>query len=143
MSIRIGFLKRSHIHLLFNNENMKREMKKLGLSNQQRLRHREEFSSVYAQRTRSGDQNLLIYAKPNDLGVTRIGLSVSRKHGNAVVRGKLKRWIREAFRLLQHELPEGLDLIIIPLNAEKASFKNYFKSLKKLVNKLSKRFQES
>jgi ribonuclease P protein component len=118
-------------------------MKKLGLSNRQRLRHREEFSNVYAQRTRSGDQFLLIYAKPNHLGVTRIGLSVSRKHGNAVIRGKLKRWIREAFRLLQHELPEGLDLIIIPVNAEKASFKNYHKSLKKLVNKLSKRFQES
>ena len=117
-------------------------IKKLGLSNKQRLRHREEFSSVYAQRTRAGDRHLLIYAKPNERDVTRFGLSVSRKQGNAVIRGRLKRLIREAFRTIQHELPKGLDLIIIPSNPDEASFEIYCRSIKKLVNQLAQRFQE-
>lgn len=117
-------------------------MKKLGLSNQQRLRHREEFSTVYAQRTRVGNRFLLIYAKPNNFKVTRIGLSVSRKMGGAVVRTKLKRLIREAFRISQNDIPAGLDLIIIPRTVEDVSLENYSKSLKKLVKKLSNRFQE-
>lgn len=116
-------------------------MKKLGLSNRQRLRHREEFSNVYNERTRAGNQYLLVYGKPNDLGVTRIGLSVSRKLGGAVVRTRLKRLIREAFRITQHEIPEGLDLIVIPRSAKEASLENYGASLKKLARKIERQFR--
>jgi RNase P protein component len=50
----------------------------------------------------------------NDLGRRRLGLSVGKKLGGAVVRNRYKRVLREAFRLSQHELPEGYDYILIP-----------------------------
>ncbi len=49
---------------------------------------------------------LQISARPKDLGFARLGLSISRRVGNAVVRNTLKRRLREAFRLMQHEWAE-------------------------------------
>jgi ribonuclease P protein component len=56
----------------------------------------------------------LIYASKNDLMRQRLGLSVSRKLGAAVVRNRWKRLLREAFRRHRTRLPEGVDLIVIP-----------------------------
>lgn len=58
--------------------------------------------------------SMKVLAIPNGARITRIGISVGKRHGNAVRRNKLKRTFREAFRLAQHELPCGLDLVIIP-----------------------------
>lgn len=79
-----------------------------------RLRTGAEYQRVYALRQRAGDGLLLVFAAPNELGYTRVGLSVSRKQGNSVVRHRLRRRLREAYRLEQHGLPEGLDLVLIP-----------------------------
>jgi ribonuclease P protein component len=51
--------------------------------------------------------------RPNGLPHARLGLSISRKVGGAVVRNRLKRLLREAFRLRQHELAAGIDLIVV------------------------------
>ena len=69
---------------------------------------------MYDLRRSAGDDCLLLFAAWNDLGRTRLGTSVSKKVGNSVVRHHWKRLIREAFRLQQHELPIGLDLIVLP-----------------------------
>lgn len=79
-----------------------------------RLRSSRDFERIYGLRQRAGNRHLLIFAAANELGLTRIGLSVSRKHGNSVVRHRIRRLLREAYRLEQHEIPEGLDLILIP-----------------------------
>ena len=82
-----------------------------------RLKTPAEFTAVYDRKKSVSDGLLVVYAKENDLPHPRVGLSVSRKVGNAVVRNRYKRLFREAFRLLQHELPAGLDFILIPRSA--------------------------
>jgi ribonuclease P protein component len=81
-----------------------------------RLKTPAEFRAVYDRKRSVSDALLVIYAKENELGRTRIGLSVSKKIGNAVARNRCKRLFRESFRLSQHDLPNGIDFIMIPRN---------------------------
>jgi ribonuclease P protein component len=56
---------------------------------------------------------LVVYSLPNDLKHCRLGLSVSRRLGTAVRRNRIKRMVREAFRLHDCQLPRGYDLVIV------------------------------
>ena len=84
----------------------------------QRLRHALEFQRVYAARARKVRGCLAASAVPNGLANHRLGLAVGRPVGNAVRRARVKRLIREAFRLSQHDLPRradgAYDIIISP-----------------------------
>ena len=114
-------------------------MKTFPLSKSQRIHSSRDFAGIYELNQRAGDRHLLIFAAVNRLDSTRIGLSVSKKHGNAVRRMRLKRLLREAFRLTQHELPAGLDLILIPRNRSGADLGDYQNSVLRLSQKLAKR----
>jgi ribonuclease P protein component len=80
----------------------------------QRLLKSADFDHVFARRRSQADRMLIVYACENDVGAPRLGLVVSRKVGGAVVRNRWKRCLRDAFRLAQHELPCGLDLVVMP-----------------------------
>lgn len=84
----------------------------------QRLRHALEFQRVYAAKMRKVRGALAAFAVPNQLRQHRLGLAVGRPVGNAVRRTRVKRLIREAFRLCQHALPRAgdgaYDLVISP-----------------------------
>ena len=116
-------------------------MKSFALAHNQRIKLSREFASIYEKRIRASDQNLLIYAAPNAIGHARFGVSVSRKLGGAVQRTALKRLLREAFRLSQHELPAGLDLILIPQRSatQTAGLADYQRSLVDLAARLARR----
>jgi len=105
------------------------------------MKSARDFTRVYEKRVRASDDCLLVYAAENGLGQTRFGVSVSRKVGNAVVRASVKRLLREAFRLSQHDLPNGLDLILIPQRRgpEAAGLADFQKSLVELTRRLSRR----
>ena len=107
-----------------------------------RLRNTAEFQRVYAHRLSAADEVLIVYGFPNDLGRMRLGLSVSRKVGNAVVRNRWKRLIREAFRLhiLTGEATEGLDLVVIPQKGiPPAPFDKLRKSFQRNLGKLQRK----
>ncbi len=103
------------------------------------LRHAADFARIYARKQRAGDEHLLVFADVSPERITRIGLSVSKQHGNAVRRVRIKRLLREAYRLKQHDISEGLDLILIPRIGSGAGLHEYQQSLLRLTHKLHKR----
>ena len=105
----------------------------------QHLRSKSDFERVYALKCKAADGVLLIFVALNHRPLTRIGLSVSKKHGGAIVRNRLKRLLREAFRLMQDQIPSGLDVIAIPLSKEKANLQGYKESLVKVTSRLMRR----
>jgi ribonuclease P protein component len=105
-----------------------------------RLRSTRDFERIYALKQKAADANLLIFAARNQRSHLRLGLSVSRRHGNSVQRHRLRRLLREAVRLEQHQLPAGLDLILIPgRESASATIADLRASVVKLARKLSQR----
>lgn len=115
------------------------EGERLRLRKEQRLRRQEDFDRVYAQDAFAADGVLVVRAAANGLGWTRLGLSVSRKVGNAVMRNRWKRLIREAFRLSQHELPVGLDLVVRPKAGAEPDLTAIRRSLPTLAKRLARK----
>jgi ribonuclease P protein component len=70
-----------------------------------RLTHAREYEAVYAAKMRKSAQGVSITSCPNTLQRHRLGLAISRGVGTAALRTRLKRLIREAFRLQQRDLP--------------------------------------
>ena len=81
-----------------------------------RLHGRSAFCAVFDTQCRKHMGPVTLYAKPNTVGYCRLGLTVSRKVGNAVRRNQIKRLLREAFRLTQHDLTRitgGYDMVVV------------------------------
>lgn len=104
-------------------------MPSLAFPRKLRLSHAREFDAVFAAKLRKPRGPIIIFAKANALPHHRLGLSISRAVGNAVVRSRLKRHIREAFRLHQHDLPRhddgGYDLVVAARKHKELSLLDY------------------
>lgn len=104
-----------------------------------RLLKSADFDRVFIQRCSQSDRLIVVYAARNDVESARLGLVVSRKVGNAVVRNRWKRALREAFRLTQHELPKQLDLVVVPRQGAKPDVADLKNSLIQLAHRAARR----
>jgi ribonuclease P protein component len=85
---------------------------RLTLPVQLRLRRKRDFDAAYARGRRLNDGFFTVIATANESGVPRLGLAVAvRAAGGAVARNRLRRIIRESFRLHRHSLP-ACDLVV-------------------------------
>lgn len=125
-----------------DSQRQKTSVKAFGFPSEYRIRSQQDFDAIYAAKQRAGDQNLLLFAIRNGLPQTRLGVSVSKKNGNAIQRARKKRLLREAFRLIHSRLPAGLDLVAIPRADREADLAGYQKSLKYLSQKLNRRLEQ-
>ncbi|MBE5925067.1 MAG: ribonuclease P protein component [Lachnospiraceae bacterium] len=77
------------------------------------LKNSLEFGNVYKQGISYVNKYLVMYITDNNLEINRLGISVSKKVGNSVVRHRITRLIREAYRLHVNELSTGHDIVIV------------------------------
>jgi ribonuclease P protein component len=108
-----------------------------------RVRRQADFDRVYQSRFYAADQTLVVQGCANGLSRTRLGLSVSRRVGCAVLRNRWKRIIREVFRAHRAELPSGLDLVVRPRRGAAPAFAGVEQSLPGLVHRLHRQLRST
>ena len=79
----------------------------------ERIKRNSEFKLVLGKGERVESGNLIFYFAENRLGFSRIGLSLSKKTGNAVKRNRIKRLIREVFRRKKKGFKKGYDIVVM------------------------------
>lgn len=90
-----------------------------------RLRKNMEFKRVYNGGKSYWNRNLILYVRKNDLKNSRIGITITKKIGNAVVRNRIRRRMKEIIRLKLGNIKNGYDLILIPKkNVQDISYKD-------------------
>jgi ribonuclease P protein component len=104
-----------------------------------RIRRGGDFQRAFRQRVSVADPYLVVFGYRNGLAHPRLGLSVSRKVGGAVVRNRWKRLLREAFRLTRPQLPTGIDLIVIPRADAEPTLAALTDSLVRLAERMKKK----
>ncbi|EFI41689.1 MULTISPECIES: ribonuclease P protein component [Peptoniphilus] len=102
------------------------------------LKKNIDFQRVYAKRNINGNKNLTVFFKKNGLDNKRVGFTITKKIGNAVIRNKIKRRLREIYRLNFDILPEGYDYVFV---VKKTCVDLSYKELEKSFIHLSKKLR--
>lgn len=77
------------------------------------LKKNDQFREVYKNGRSLANKYLVIYVLENNLDINRLGISVSKKVGNSVVRHHLARLVRESYRLHEDMFNSGLDIVVV------------------------------
>ena len=119
---------------------MSAPIRRQGFTRSQRLLDAAAFNAVYKQRTRVTDDCFAVNYAPNDLGHARLGLSIGAKAtGNSVARNRVKRAVRESFRLIAPHLG-AFDLVVGARNGTRTAHNAQLReSLDGLWKKIQKR----
>ncbi|HHT9119512.1 MAG TPA: ribonuclease P protein component [Candidatus Hypogeohydataceae bacterium YC41] len=114
-------------------------MPEKSFSKEERLRKRREFDRVFQGGKVFKGAIFNAYALGNSLGHPRIGIVVGRKFGGAVQRNRIKRLLREAYRLNKNLIGAGLDIVLLPRPGHEANFKLLEKEFKNLIERIKRR----
>jgi ribonuclease P protein component len=117
-------------------------MARNGFPKSLRLLRQSEFERVFAARTSAADSLVIMYGTANDQRCARLGLVVSRRLGDAVVRNRWKRLLREAFRLSHPQLP-ALDIVCIAKSHQPPTLSGVLKTLPQLANRIETKLQRA
>lgn len=90
------------------------------------LKNNKDFRVVYGAKKSYANKQLVMYILENGTDINRIGISVSKKVGNSIVRHRLSRLIREVARLNMDKIEKGYDIVIVARTDLKN--KNYFET---------------
>ena len=88
-------------------------MKLFSFPRKKRLISNDQFRAVLARSLCSSDELLTLYIAENECGYARLGISIGKSCGSAVIRSRLKRLSREAFRQNQGQIPNGFDYLLM------------------------------
>ena len=97
------------------------------------LRNSQQFSRVYKEGHSKANKYLIMYILENNTDMNHLGIVVSKKVGNSVIRHRIKRLIKESYRLQEKVFNSGLDIVIVARgSASSISFKEIDSALKHL-----------
>ena len=77
------------------------------------LKKNSDFKNVYTRGKSYANKYLVMYMLENDQDINRLGISVSKKVGNSVVRHRITRLVRESYRLHENIFNSGLDMVVV------------------------------
>lgn len=80
------------------------------------LKKNIQFKNVYKNGKSYANKYLIMYIWENNNDINRLGISVSKKVGNSVIRHRVKRIIKESYRLHENIFNSGLDIVVIARN---------------------------
>lgn len=100
--------------------------KRMKFKNFETLRTNKDYKLVYENKKSSANKLLVMYMLCNGTDKSRIGISVSKKVGNSIVRHRLCRLIRESIRLNAERIANGYDIVFVARSSLKD--KNYFET---------------
>ncbi|MCZ2259032.1 ribonuclease P protein component [Sporosarcina sp. G11-34] len=105
------------------------------MNKRQRIKKNEEFQKVFKSGKSFANRQFIVYCyRKEEQTEFRIGLSVSKKVGNAVTRNRIKRYVRQAFLEMKDELQNNMDYVIIARHqAAKIDFHESKKSLQHVL----------
>lgn len=104
------------------------------MNKRQRVKKNEDFQIIFKRGKSFANRQFVVYCLEKEQEEFRLGLSVSKKVGNAVVRNRIKRYIRQTFLELKDQVSSQMDYIIIARNpAAKLDFHETKKSLEHVL----------
>lgn len=98
-----------------------------------RIKKQADFQRLFNKGKRAFSPSLTLLYRPSD--TMRMGISVGKKHGKSVQRNRIKRLLREAFRLTQEDMKGAYSCILIPKVRDEYSFHTFKQDLKCMIKK--------
>lgn len=101
------------------------------------LKKNHEFRRLYSRGKSAVSPYFAVYTRTNRLGVNRLGVTVGTKVGKAVQRNRVRRRIREIYRLNEHRLVKGRDIVIVArVRARYAEYRELERDMLNLLSRL-------